>query len=86
MNQKPTYQKLIIEGHTDSIGSNPYNQNLSQRRATTIKNWLVSRYKMDPNKISIRGMGESRPIADNGNFQGRQLNRRVEFTIFRPAH
>ncbi len=86
MNQKPTYQKLIIEGHTDSIGSNPYNQNLSQRRASTIKNWLVSRYRMDPNKISIRGMGEVRPIADNGNFQGRQLNRRVEFTIFRPAH
>jgi outer membrane protein OmpA-like peptidoglycan-associated protein len=86
LNQKPVFQKLIIDGHTDSIGSDRYNQNLSQRRASTIKNWLVSRYGISPNKISIRGMGESRPIADNGNFQGRQLNRRVEFTIFRPAH
>lgn len=86
LNQKPVFQKLIIDGHTDSIGSDRYNQNLSQRRASTIKNWLVSRYGIEPRKISIRGMGESRPIADNGNFQGRQLNRRVEFTIYRPAH
>ena len=86
LNQKPVFQKLIIDGHTDSVGSDRYNQNLSQRRAATIKNWLISRYGIDPRKISTRGMGESRPIADNGNFQGRQLNRRVEFTIYRPTH
>jgi OOP family OmpA-OmpF porin len=86
INQKPAFQRLVIDGHTDSIGSDKYNQNLSQRRAMTIKNWLSSRYGIPASKISIRGMGESQPIADNGNFQGRQLNRRVEFTIYRPAH
>ena len=44
---------------------------------------LVQRFKLDPSKIESSGRGENFPIADNGNFQGRQLNRRVEFTIYR---
>jgi len=80
---KPPYTKLIVEGHTDSIGSDDYNNKLSQRRAITIKKWLVEKYKLDPKKIFTVGKGERFPIADNGNYQGRQLNRRVEFIIYR---
>lgn len=83
LNMKPAFQRLIIEGHTDSVGSDAYNDRLSQRRAQTIKRILVNRYKLDPRKIVAVGRGERSPIADNGNYQGRQLNRRVEFTIFR---
>ncbi len=77
------YTKLIIEGHTDSIGTRVYNLGLSKRRAETIRKILIKEYNLDPNKIEARGKGEDLPIADNGNFQGRQLNRRVEFAIFR---
>lgn len=83
INQKPVFTKLIIEGHTDSIGSDTYNADLSRRRANTIRKWLIEKHKIDPAKLSSFGKGERNPIADNGNFQGRQLNRRVEFTIYR---
>lgn len=83
LNQKPSFTRLIIEGHTDSIGSDAYNQALSRRRAQTIRRWLIAKYRLDPRKVEAIGKGERAPIADNGNFQGRQLNRRVEFTIFR---
>lgn len=83
LNEKPAYTRLTIEGHTDSIGSDEYNLKLSRRRADTIRNWLIAKYKLDPRKVSSFGKGERNPIADNGNYQGRQLNRRVEFTIYR---
>lgn len=83
LNQKPAYTRLIIEGHTDSIGSDQYNQSLSRRRAGRIRSWLLQKHKLDPRKVEAVGKGERSPIADNGNYQGRQLNRRVEFTIFR---
>ena len=83
LNTKPSFTRLIIEGHTDSIGSDPYNMDLSLRRANTIKRWLVSHYHLPAGKIITIGRGKHRPIADNGNYQGRQLNRRVEFTIYR---
>lgn len=82
---KPSYKLLVIEGHTDSVGSDAYNLDLSRRRAETIRNWLIAKYRMDPKKIQAVGKGERAPIADNGNYQGRQLNRRVEFTIYREA-
>ena len=83
VNKKPGYRTLTIEGHTDSIGTVEYNMDLSRRRAQTIRTWLIQRYKLDPRKVIAAGKGESRPIANNGNFQGRQLNRRVEFLILR---
>lgn len=83
LNVKPVFNRLVIEGHTDSIGSDEYNTDLSKRRASTIRKWLIERYKLDPRKIEAVGRGERDPIADNGNYQGRQLNRRVEFTIYR---
>ncbi len=79
----PMYTKLVITGHTDSLGPTEYNDRLSLNRANTIKRWLVSQHKMDPAKIFTEGRGEREPVANNANFQGRQLNRRVEFRIYR---
>lgn len=84
---KPVFEKgfknLIVEGHTDSVGSDEFNLNLSERRAETIKNLLIERYKLDPRKVKSFGKGESEPIADNANYQGRRKNRRVELKIWR---
>jgi len=80
---KGGFVELIVEGHTDSIGSDSYNLKLSQRRANAIKRYMVQKYNFDAKKITAIGYGESRPIADNGNYQGRQLNRRVEFKLRR---
>ncbi|MDZ4663109.1 MAG: OmpA family protein [Pseudomonadota bacterium] len=73
---------LVISGHTDSVGSEAYNQGLSVRRAASVKNFLIKNYpKITTDKITDYGFGESQPVADNGNYQGRQKNRRVEFKI-----
>ncbi|MGE0174156.1 MAG: OmpA family protein [Oligoflexales bacterium] len=83
LRKPPPFTKLVVEGHTDSMGSDAYNLDLSVRRAQTIRNILISQYGLDPHKVEAVGYGESRPIADNGNFQGRQDNRRVDFRIMR---
>jgi outer membrane protein OmpA-like peptidoglycan-associated protein len=75
------YSKLVIEGHTDSIGNASYNMDLSQKRARKIREYLISVHGLDASKIEARGMGATVPVADNGNFQGRQENRRVEIHI-----
>ena len=73
---------FIIEGHTDTIGTDESNQRLSIARAQTVKNWLVERLRLDPNRIKIRGAGESRPIiAPSGDRVAQSLNRRVEITV-----
>lgn len=71
---------VTVDGHTDSTGSEVYNQRLSEERALSVKNALVSR-GVDPYRITARGFGESRPIAGNNTEAGRQLNRRVALTI-----
>lgn len=76
------YSKIIIEGHTDSIGDDDYNMKLGQRRASSIRDYLIVNHQMDANKIQAVSYGEHKPIASNGNYQGRQLNRRVVFRIF----
>ncbi len=68
--------KVEIQGHTDSLGTDAYNRSLSDRRATTVMKYLVSR-GIDPSRMSAKGMGESEPTADNGTKAGRALNRRV---------
>lgn len=77
------YKRISVSGHTDSIGSPVYNQNLSEKRALSVKNYLMNRFKIPTQKIDSIGYGSTRPIADNGNYQGRQINRRVEIRIFR---
>lgn len=80
---KSGFQELIVEGHTDSVGAAAYNEKLSLRRAEAIKRHLSSKYGIDAKKVRAIGYGETRPIADNGNYQGRQENRRVDFEIKR---
>jgi outer membrane protein OmpA-like peptidoglycan-associated protein len=75
-------RNLIVEGHTDSQGSEAYNQGLSQRRADAVRDYLVQRgYPAD--RIQTRGMSEGSPIADNASPEGRANNRRVEIIIER---
>lgn len=69
-----------IVGHTDSSGSEAYNQALSVRRATTVRDYLASK-GVDSNLMSVSGMGESQPVADNSTKEGRAQNRRVEVSI-----
>lgn len=80
----PAYSKLVIEGHTDSIGSNTYNQDLSERRARSVQRYLTQVRNLEPSTVEAYGYGETKPIADNGNYQGRVKNRRVEMVISRP--
>jgi OOP family OmpA-OmpF porin len=67
----------VIEGHTDSKGTNAYNLSLSQRRAEAVRMVLINQFKVEPSRLSSVGYGEERPVADNKTEQGRQLNRRV---------
>jgi OOP family OmpA-OmpF porin len=76
----PGYQ-VSIEGHTDSIGTDKYNQALSERRAAAVKAYLVKQGVVDNQKITSVGYGESKPIADNKTDKGRFENRRVEILI-----
>ncbi|ALC15380.1 outer membrane protein OmpA/peptidoglycan-associated (lipo)protein [Desulfuromonas soudanensis] len=71
---------ITIAGHTDSKGTEAYNQQLSERRAQVVKNALAGQ-GVNPGRLIAVGYGESRPIASNDTESGRQLNRRVEITI-----
>ncbi len=73
-------KRIRVVGHTDSIGSETYNQKLSERRAQAVVNYLVSQ-GVDPSILISEGRGESEPIADNSTEEGRAKNRRVEFVI-----
>jgi outer membrane protein OmpA-like peptidoglycan-associated protein len=69
-----------IEGHTDAIASDAYNQGLSERRAASVARWL-ERHGVAPNRLQSAGRGETQPVADNATAAGRQQNRRVELVI-----
>jgi OOP family OmpA-OmpF porin len=73
-------ETIIAVGHTDSIGTEAYNMGLSDRRAASVKAYLVSR-GIDPNRIYTEGKGEAQPIASNKTREGRAQNRRVEIEI-----
>lgn len=70
--------RLGIEGHTDSDGDDAYNQDLSERRAASVRAFLIERYGIDGTRLETAGFGESRPVADNASPEGKQQNRRVE--------
>ncbi len=76
------YDKTVVEvaGHTDSTGTEDYNQQLSERRATSVSTYLQAQGVMAQRMITV-GMGEMRPVADNNTPEGRQANRRVEITM-----
>ena len=69
-----------VDGHTDSTGSDQYNQNLSQQRANSVAGYLVNQQVMSE-RLIVQGFGENRPIATNSTAAGRQQNRRVEIQI-----
>ncbi len=73
-------QRVVVEGHTDSRGPEDYNKRLSERRANSVEDALVTR-GIDSGRIVTRGYGEDRPIASNQTSGGRQLNRRVEIVF-----
>jgi len=73
--------KLTVTGHTDSIGGHKYNLDLSQRRSAAVKKALVERYRVDPNRLSTGGDGDSDPIDTNDTLEGRARNRRVELSL-----
>ncbi len=73
-------ETIIAVGHTDWTGPEAYNQGLSERRAASVKNYLVSR-GVDANRVYTEGKGELEPIADNKTREGRAQNRRVEIEI-----
>lgn len=77
-------RSVIIEGHTDSTGADDYNLGLSQRRADSVKSFLLNQ-GVAPNRIVATGKGEGSPVAGNESAGGRQMNRRVEVIITNPA-
>ena len=70
--------RVQIEGHTDSIGSDSYNQRLSERRAESVRRYLVQHFPVQLDRLVVRGYGKSKPIASNDTPEGRDKNRRVE--------
>lgn len=81
--KKETSWKLLIEGHTDSDGSDAYNLDLSKRRAGSAKKYLTGK-GVPEGMIASEGYGETKPIADNKTAEGKAKNRRVVFTITKP--
>lgn len=76
------FDQTVVEvaGHTDSTGSEVYNQSLSERRAGSVSQYLQA-HNISAQRLITIGMGELRPVADNGTAEGRQANRRVEMTM-----
>ena len=76
------FDQSVVEvaGHTDSTGSEDYNQGLSERRASSVSQYLAGR-GINGQRLLTVGMGELRPVADNNTAEGRQANRRVELTM-----
>lgn len=76
----PAGQKIMIEGHTDSVGSDATNQRLSEARAEAVRSFLIKK-GLDRGRLDAIGFGESNPVAENATAEGRANNRRVEIVI-----
>lgn len=74
--------RIRVEGHTDSDGKPEYNQELSTRRAASVRNYLISKGVAE-DRLESTGCGQNVPVADNATEDGKQQNRRVEFVILR---
>lgn len=81
LNQNPLVE-IKIAGHTDSIGTDIYNKNLSHSRAKSVADYIISK-GIEKKRVDFEGFGKSKPIADNETEEGRQKNRRVEFMIIK---
>jgi outer membrane protein OmpA-like peptidoglycan-associated protein len=79
--EHPEILMIEVQGHTDNRGGKAYNKKLSQKRADSVKKWLINYGQVDSGRLSARGYGLAEPIADNHTSEGRQQNRRVQFKI-----
>lgn len=75
---------VVIEGHTDAVGSDKYNRDLSLRRARAVAVWLIA-HGVEKSRLSERGKGEAEPVASNDTPTGRAKNRRVDFVLPKTA-
>jgi len=73
--------RLEVEGHTDSVGAEAYNQRLSEQRAGSVRDYLIQQGISESNSLAAKGFGETRPVASNDTAAGRQHNRRVELVV-----
>lgn len=80
MKKYPT-TTAVIEGHTDNVGSSEHNMELSQRRAQAVVDYLVDNFGIDRSRLTAKGYGYTRPVADNATQEGKQKNRRIEALI-----
>jgi outer membrane protein OmpA-like peptidoglycan-associated protein len=80
LTQQDPDSKMVVEGHTDSQGKQAYNQDLSQRRAQVVRDYLVAR-GIAADRVTSVGFGSTRSVADNGSAEGRANNRRVEIVV-----
>ena len=78
-----TTARLSVSGHTDSVGSDAYNQRLSEQRAKAVTDYLVGSGVARASVVSVKGVGEAHPVADNHTAEGRAMNRRTEILIQR---
>jgi outer membrane protein OmpA-like peptidoglycan-associated protein len=81
---RPRLAKISIEGHTDGQGDPQKNLELSQRRAESVRRWLIEN-GVDGARLDARGFGDTRPIATNKTAKGRAENRRIELVVVDPA-
>jgi len=81
MIKHPELKVVVIEGHTDSVGSAQYNMKLSQRRADSIRTYIIEKFKIEPDRLKAKGYGLTKPVASNKTAKGRQENRRVEAVV-----
>ncbi len=70
-----------VEGHSDSVGTDTYNQQLSEKRASAVREVLVNQYGVEGERVNAAGYGETQPVADNATESGRAINRRVEAQV-----
>jgi outer membrane protein OmpA-like peptidoglycan-associated protein len=73
---------FLVAGHTDSLGSEHYNQALGQKRAASVAHYLITQKGIDPLRVTTVSYGEQAPLADNSTRQGRHRNRRVEILVY----
>ncbi|MFA4972033.1 MAG: OmpA family protein [bacterium] len=84
LSRNPQINLVRVEGHTDWIGSDAYNQQLSERRANAVRDYLIGK-GIESSRLAAVGYGETRPVADNNTVEGRARNRRTEFTVVQIA-
>jgi outer membrane protein OmpA-like peptidoglycan-associated protein len=83
LKQEAPTARLTVTGHTDSVGSDAYNQKLSDKRAHSVVEYLIQQGVPRSSFVSVTGAGESQPVADNKTADGRAMNRRTEIKIDR---